>query len=397
MGWLLMLMLMLVACAGQRQDAHAPYAAEALYEASEDMETEAAIAMLGGRGSARSKRQMAAGPETPVPPPAAVSPSAPSEPSPDAQPQTPATGRMVYYNGTARLRVAKVDETHRQLQALAAKSGGLVESQYARAITLRVPVARFQEVYDQILLLGDVLDKRISASDITDHYTATALRLQTSRTTRDRLIELLALAEDDRDKLFLIREIQRLTEEIDRLEGNSRSLESMASLSRITVQLVPRAKVTWRGSGEDATELAWIRALSPFRMDVAREHRKLPLAAPGGMVDLQEPGHWVAESADGARVWSASLPNEPRGTVEFWLSALETRLADEFSAAEIGTVGGGKTLRLVSRDDAPYVWVVGVRVVGNRLHLIEQFYPSLAHEARYREAVHAMLSGGGEA
>ena len=65
--------------------------------------------------------------------------------------------------------------------------------------------------------------------------------------------------------------------------------------------------------------------------------------------------------------------------------------------AERGSLGRFLTLRLVSRDDAPYVWVVGVAVVGKRLHVVEQFFPSLAQEARYRDAVSAAIAEGGDA
>lgn len=396
-GWLLLVSLALIACAHRDPGPPDRYAAEAFYE-----EEDAGVygLQLGGEASRpmRARAQVRADAAPPPPPPSLAGEDGGSSSTDSHSALDPAHGdRMVFYNGMARLRVAKVDEAQRHLQALAAAVGGLVEHQYAGAITLRVPVLRFQEVYGQVLEIGEVLDKRISASDLTDRYAATALRLQTAQTTRDRLITLLAQAETEADKLYLIREIQRLTEEIDRLEGRSRALESMAALSRITVELVPRAQVTWQGSGEDAAELGWIRELSPFRMEVARAHRKLQLDTPEGMVALQERGPWVAESADGARVWSASLPNEPLGTTEFWLGALEARIAPEFSVAERGSLGRFLTLRLVSRDDAPYVWVVGVAVVGKRLHVVEQFFPSLAQEARYRDAVAVAIAEGGDA
>lgn len=401
--WMMMLVATLVVgCVAQRKTAAYDYDYDdAGYDGASYDEMDAEVVMVESavRSERRSRSKSAPGAPPPPPPMAtaaaagtqAAAPDAPAVEAPVQQ------SRMVFYNGSSTLRVAKVDEAQRQLTAIAASAGGLVENQYGNAITLRVPVARFQQAFDQVLLVGDVLDKRVVASDITDQFTATGLRLKTAQTSRERLIALLALAEDEKEKLFLIREIQRLTEEIDRLEGRSRALESMASFSRITVQLVPRAQVSWRGSGDDAAELRWIRMLSPFRMDVALDNRKLPLAVPAGLVDLRQKGQWVVESADGARVWSANLPNDPLGGVDFWMGALQTRLASEFQTAETGTLGTFSTLRLVSRDDDPYVWVIAVRVVGGRLHLVEQFFPSLEQEARYQEAIRAALAGGGEA
>ena len=43
----------------------------------------------------------------------------------------------------------------------------------------------------------------------------------------------------EQKKLALIKQIQRVSEEIDRLEGQLRTLDSLANMSRITVELVP--------------------------------------------------------------------------------------------------------------------------------------------------------------
>lgn len=402
--WLVAILLAVIwtACAPR----HAPSAdlyygddggyaeAEADYEVAMQraIAPSAAPAAAPKRGRLGGASAAASAPPAP-PPPAPAEASDAEEVDSAAEPDR--GPRMVHYDGTARLRVAKVRDAQDAITAIAAAAGGLVENQYRDAITIRVPVARFDATFAEVLEVGDVLDKRITATDVTDRFVATELRLQTAVTTRERLVELLAQAEDEKDKLFLIREIQRLTEEIDRLEGQSRALSSLASMSRITAALVPRAAVAWRGSGDEAAEMQWLRALSPFDMDVARSGRKLTLAVPEGLVNLEERGHWVAESADGARVWSGVLRNDPRGDAAFWLAALAERLGPEFAAAEQGRVGDLSTLRLVSRDDDPYVWVIGIRVVGERLHLVEQFYPSLAHEERHGSQVRAALGGQG--
>jgi hypothetical protein len=300
-----------------------------------------------------------------------------------------AANRMVHYDGSAQLRVAKVDAAQQQITEIAAQAGGLVERQYGNAITVRVPVASFDATFAAVLRVGDVLDKSIMATDVTDQFFATELRLRTAVTTRERLVALLAKAEDEEDKLFLVREIQRITEIIDRLEGQSRTLSSLASMSRITAELVPRSRVAWNDGTSEADELQWIRPLSPFRMDVARGGKRLTLPVPDGMVDLREKGHWVVESADGTRAWAGRLPNQPLGDAAFWLAALQQRLSPEFASATPDTLGGFSTLRMVSRDDKPYVWMVGVRVVGNKLELVEVFYPSIDHERRHGPSIRA--------
>ena len=390
---------MTLACAKRPADMEWDYAGDgASYDgayADEAPMAEAEAASVSSRSARppaqrkRAKRTSAAPPASPdrfvemAMEPPVDAPAPDDDPAPD--------DRMVHYDGHARLRVAQVAEAQDQLTALAAEVGGLVEHQYGTAMTLRVPVARFDETFARVLAVGDVMDKRITATDVTDSFVATELRLRTARTTRARLVELLAKAEDEQDKLFLVREIQRITEVIDQLEGQSRTLSALASMSRITAELVPRARVTWADSGREVDELQWIRALSPFRRSVAASGWKLELPVPEGMVDLQAKKQWVVESADGARAWSGRLPNAPEGDAAFWLAALQERLAPEFASATPDAMGGFTTLRLVSRDDQPYVWVIGVRVRGNRLDLVEAFSPSIEHERRHGPAVRAAL------
>ncbi len=312
-------------------------------------------------------------------------------------PSTSPSSRMVHYDGSARLRVSKVQEAQDRITAIAGELGGLVENQYGDAITIRVPVARFEAGFAQVLALGDVLDKRISATDVTDAFFSTELRLRTARITRDRLVTLLGKAEDEQDKLFLIREISRLTEQIDRLEGEGRLLSSLASMSRISAVLEPRSAVAWQGAAEDAAELGWVRRLSPFSMAVAQAGKRLNLDVPEGMVNLRQKGHWVAESADGARAWSGRLDNQPSGDSAFWVAAVQERVGPEFASVTAGQVGGFSTLRMVSRDDKPYVWLVGIRVNGRHIDIFEVFYPSLEQEQRHQPAVQAAFAADGGA
>ncbi len=387
---LLMALVALVGLACAKRTSHEPD--RYLYEldADEGAAPMMEVARADSRSRAAPRRKSASAPTPAMAPPSEAAQD--SAPPPTSDP-TPATSRMVHYAGSATLRVAKVDAAQAIITAIAADVGGLIERQYGGTIILRVPVARFDESMDRVLGVGDVLDKRVSATDVTDQFTATELRLRTAQATRERLVVLLAKAEDEKDKLFLVREIQRITEEIDRLAGQSRTLSRLATMSRITVDLVPRQQVTWSGGAGEADELRWIRALSPFRPDAAADGRRLALPVPEGMVALTDRGPWVVESADGARVWSGRLPNRPTGDAAFWLAAVQERLGPEFASATPDRLGTLSTLRLVSRDDQPYVWVIGLRVVGSKLEVVEIFYPSIDHERRHGPAVRDALTG----
>lgn len=67
------------------------------------------------------------------------------------------------------------------------------------SVTVRVPVEQFQTIYDAMLALGEVINRQISAEDITDRYFDRELRLRTSIVARDRLIALLEIATNENE------------------------------------------------------------------------------------------------------------------------------------------------------------------------------------------------------
>jgi hypothetical protein len=309
----------------------------------------------------------------------------------------PAAARMVHYDGYARLRVTRVEDGVADLTRLATAMGGAVERVSGRAVTLRVPVARFQEAFDAALELGDVLDQSITAEDVTEAFTAVDLRLSTAKATRDRLVALLAKAEDEQEKLQLVRQIQRVSEQIDVLEAQVRTLADLAARSRITVELVPREALAWQGPDAETAEMAWIRGLSPFRRDIGLDSRKLVLDVPEGMVGLDLKRAYVAEAPDGARIWSHSVKNRPVGDAAFWLAAIEGRLGRDFASVQRSVAGTFQVLTLVDRGDEPYTWIIAVRVSGNRLEVVQAWLPDPAQAARYAEAVRQVLLAAGGA
>ena len=359
-----------------------------------------AVAVSSSRAPARkmaAPRSMSPSPPPPPPPPPGAAPAGPPPPEPgQVVPEGPA--RMVHYTGFAQLRVEKVEESVDRLGALAKSLGGFVERAGAGSVTLRVPVARFDEAFKAVLAQGEVLNKNISAQDVTDAFTSVELRLQTLRNTQARLASLLARSKDESEKLMLVRELQRVGEEIDRLESQSRTLSALADLSRINVQLVGRQALAQRGPSEGSAAFRWIYALSPFQPDVVRAGEHLRMEAPVGMVALDEKHHFIAESPEGARVWSGWLVNDPAGDGAFWIDAIASRIGADFAKAERSEQGGFQVLRLVDRGENPYTWLLMVRANGRKLEVVEVYYPSAQIEQRYQDVVkNAILSsfGGG--
>jgi hypothetical protein len=313
--------------------------------------------------------------------------------APEPAPPSPAA-RMVHYDGFARVRVTRVDEALDAVAKLAEGLGGRVERLSASDISVRVPAATFDQAFAAVLELGDVLDRTVRADDITEQFTAVDLRVKTLRATRDRLIALLAKATEENEKLLLLREITRVTEELDQLESQLRTLSDLAGMARISVQAVPRE--AFRGAGgPDVAGFEWIRRLSPFNRGVFDDDRRVDLPEAAGLVALSKKGPYIAESADGTVVWTLRRPNDPEGDATFWIASVEDRLSEDFAAVTRLEAGLFTCLVLHQAGvEEPYQWRICAQPVGKHLHVAQVYFPSAAQVERYESGVMAAIAGG---
>jgi len=340
---------------------------------------------MAGRRSRAARKEMAV--EDAV---AAVDEGRESEEGKDdtAQP------RMVHYNGHIRLEVSRPSETIEAVVARAKEVGGFVERQTLTSVSLRVPVAKFRDTYDWILGQGDVLSRSMSARDVTDAHFALDLRMRTARKTRDRLQQLLARAQDENTKIALLKQIQRLTEQVDRMERQLKTLSSLASMSRLTLDAQSRSAMVGAKDVVPISGFEWIARLSPFSRAVSQRGKIYKLPTPEGLVALSDKDHFQAESADGVIFWTTRLENRPEGSAEFWRAAIQERIAKEFASAQLGQVGSYLTLRLVAPSEAPYIYTLSIEVDDDELLLVETLYPSAEAEKRHKAQVEAVLGGG---
>lgn len=345
-------------------------------------------------------------PPPPPPPPAMdmpMSTTAPARPAPapaptPSQPAKPAPARMVHYDGWASLRVGDPRDSVDDVVAIATAAGGRTEFVRGTVVAVRVPVARFDDVWKQILGVGDVIDRRVTASDVTEQFTAIDLRAKTLREMQKRLVDLLGRAKDEQEKLRLLQELTRVSEELDAIESQLRTLADLAAMSRITIELVAREAFANSGSQAELSGFEWIRALSPFRRSVWDDNKRVALDVPTDLVSLGDRGPFVAESADGTVIWTQRVRNDPVGQAEFWVGAIEERIASEFDTPERRRVGGWDCLSVREPGgDPPYRWEVCVAPKGAWLEVFQAFYPNPDQNDRYAPSVDASLAahGGG--
>ncbi len=158
-------------------------------------------------------------------------------------------------NGRMTIEVASYDEALRRVGALATGVGGYVsEAQADRAetgkrrgtVTLRIPARAFDETRSGLGQLGQVRAETFTTQDVTKAYSDLETRLRVKRETLGRLVDLLRNRTGRlSDVLEAEREIARVNEEIEQMEGERRFYDQQVSLSTLTLELhEPQALVT---------------------------------------------------------------------------------------------------------------------------------------------------------
>lgn len=301
--------------------------------------------------------------------------------------------RKLHHEARIELLITNLRSAIQQITAWVEAQKGYVEHIDNERIIVQVPAGEFAASVAHVLALGKVIHKEIITLDITDAYRATELRLRIANATRKRLMDLLEKAQSEEDKLGLLKQIETVSAEIQFLTAQFELLKTKVEFSKITILLKTRNDIS-SGHFEPAS-LAWLNQLSPLDDTVARDSARLAFAPPHGMLPVTaDRKYWTAESGDKVMMRAFQRDNHPEGDTAFWRQAATLRLTPKYRSVETIEAGGFTLLRLVSHDDTPHSYYVGIKVDGARLKVVECYFPTTELESRYQEAIFASLREG---
>ncbi len=243
-----------------------------------------------------------ASPAAPPPPPP---PPMPGAAQPDAVTRAdtyaiPDPGAMVIRTGTAAVEVADLDAALRDLAALAARVGGTVanttvlsgrEQIPTATVELRLPPARYDDALGGLTPLGTVRAVNVTADDVGEEYTDLAARAANARRLEERLLGLLAARTGKLEEVLAVeRELARVREEIERIEGRLRWLRARTATSTLAVTLHEPAPLAGTAPGRspiaDAFREAWANVVAVVAFLIAASGIVLPLLVLGGVAWL---------------------------------------------------------------------------------------------------------------
>ena len=155
--------------------------------------------------------------------------------------------RLIIRTGQASIEVDSLRPSMAELRRIVQRVGGFVADASVQSgrnqirsatLELKVPASRFDELTEGLEPLGRLQFVNVGAEDVSEEFVDLTARVANGRRLEDRLVELLRTRTGKlQDVLSVERELARVREEIERMEGRLRFLKTSAQLSTLSVNL----------------------------------------------------------------------------------------------------------------------------------------------------------------
>jgi hypothetical protein len=160
------------------------------------------------------------------------------------------TNRKLIRNATVDLEIAKFDEAVQKITVFASEEKGYVattssEKQENGKLKGEIVVKVLPENLDRFLQkirgIGELKNQTLGTEDITKNYFDTEARLKNARVMESRLIDMLKKKSDDiNDLLQVEKELGRVREEIEKMQGELKFWDSQVQFATVTISLAEK-------------------------------------------------------------------------------------------------------------------------------------------------------------
>ena len=282
--------------------------------------------------------------------------------------------RKKVYNGFCSLEVVDVEEVKDNIREYVLSIEGYIEASYDTRLTIRVPSEKFHESFQWMLNQGKVLLEQVETFDVTDQFQDLEIKLKLAEDTRKRLYKLLERTTDTSERVRILREIRRLSEQIESLKASMELLRKSINFSRIDIQLQPLL-AGYQGQTSNIP-FGWIRGLMPGVVSIPGLDSDVTLSPGSDFAVFSDRPYYYAESSRGIRIFIGTTRNRPEGDNLFWQKALDYHLSPGYSVSMPVTIREDLVgVYLESYDYNPFIYEIYLTVRGNQIVIIEIFYP----------------------
>jgi len=155
--------------------------------------------------------------------------------------------RLIVRTGQASIEVDSLRPSMTELRRTVQRVGGFVADASVQSgrnqlrsatLELKVPADRFDDLTESLEPLGRLQFVNVGAEDVSEEFVDLTARVANGHRLEERLVELLRTRTGKlQDVLSVERELARVREEIERMEGRLRFLKTSAQLSTLSVNL----------------------------------------------------------------------------------------------------------------------------------------------------------------
>ena len=160
--------------------------------------------------------------------------------------------RKAIYEALVSVTVTDVEKAVRDINAKAADLGGYIANSLrenssdfpAARITYRIPQARYTDFMAFARGLGEPGTEWIDSADVTEKYVDLEARLANRLVHEERLLAILSKTGSVEELLSVERELSRVREDIEVIEGQLRYLQEKVAMATVTVSLFQQPGAT---------------------------------------------------------------------------------------------------------------------------------------------------------
>lgn len=159
--------------------------------------------------------------------------------------------RLIINNGDVGVYVKDVKDAKSRAESAARAAGGYVQASdlqgdkvvnQVATLTLRVPVAKYTSVLEQVKSLGVVNRDSSTGTDVTSQVIDTEARLKTMKAEETQYRDIMKQAHKISDVLEVKDKLTDVREQIESLDAQAKGLRNQATLSTISVSFSVKPK-----------------------------------------------------------------------------------------------------------------------------------------------------------
>ena len=172
------------------------------------------------------------------------------EPNPVEAPASALANRKLIRNAQIELEILSFDAAVQKITAFANEERGYVATTNSEKqangklrgqVVVKVVPENLDRFVQKIHDLGELKNQTLGTDDITKAYFDTDSRLKNARVMEQRLIDMLKKKSDDiNDLLQVERELGRVREQIEQMQGELKYWDSQVQFATVTIQLTEK-------------------------------------------------------------------------------------------------------------------------------------------------------------